>query len=81
MILHKRDNEEYFIGLSKEDYSSLEEAMEGCKEDPVAIYSDNGELEEYQEAITKCEYRNDDEESYYFYQEDVYTYKECREVN
>lgn len=47
----------------------MEEALEKCKQDEVVIYSSTGELEEYQEKRTYCEFKDEDEESYNFYPE------------
>lgn len=76
----RKENEEYFIGISKDEAGSIEEALEKCKQDEVIIYSSTGELEEYQEKRTNCEFKDEDEESYNFYPETIYSYKECIEV-
>ncbi len=79
-LTHKNDDMETYVGISKEKYNSLDEAMEACKQDEVIVYSSTGELEEYQEAMTKCEYKDEDSETYHFYQDDVYSYKDCQEI-
>ena len=76
----RKENEEYFIGISKNEVGSMEEALEKCKQDEVVIYSSTGELEEYQEKRTYCEFKDEDEESYNFYPGTIYSYKECIEV-
>lgn len=71
---------ETFLGFSKEKYNSKEEALEACKQKEVVILSKDGTLEEYQDARNICLFKNEDEENYYFYPQDVYSYTNCIKV-
>ena len=68
------------LGFSKMQYHSIDEAMDVCKQNEIIIYSANGELEEYQEKRTKCDYKNEDDEQYYLSLEGSNNYKNCKEV-
>ena len=61
-IREKFDESEPVLGYSKEKYSSVEEAREGCKQDEIIIYNDSGELEEYQEKRKDCTFKEEDDE-------------------
>ena len=71
---------ETFIGLSKENHSSKENALDACnREKPLLIYNEYGKMTEYCPEHHTCSFDHETEDTYYFKQ-DSYCYSDCNIV-